>query len=404
MTTKVRALAVLGLMTIAMWLSGCGHYVCTKGFGDTTCSSSGSGGKSSSGSGTGTAYLFIADAGGVKGEIFDNSAATISLNPNFNGGQAPVSTNVPGGWIALAQEQYLYAGYADIGEIYGWSIAGDGTLTSVSGAPYPATELLDDAYGTLLSPTQAMITNPAGTLLFTIDETNEQVNVYQIGTDGSLTGPVSVQLPSGFKPFNLATDGLGKYLYVSNDTGVETTEVAVYGIGSTGTLTSAGSPQALAMRQMQGDSAGKYMIGTPGGQNGQSLLYVMSVNQSTGALTAVGGSPFATQNPPVTVAVQPNSGGTLVYSFASNQEPGVVEGFTIDLSTGILSTISGSPFSAVGVDGSFDQSGQYLFVEESSSNVGNSLDAFNVGTSSTLTTPVASIGWAPGAWAVVDVP
>jgi len=105
-----------------------------------------------------------------------------------------------------------------------------------------------------------------------------------------------------------------------------------------------------------------------------------------------------------TIAVQPNSGGTLIYAFDANTDAGVIEGFQIDLSSGNLGAIAGSPFTAAGVGGSFDQTGQYLFVVESSNNVASALDAFNVGASPTLSTPTASVGWAPGAWVASDVP
>jgi len=405
MTMKVRALAISMLMTSAMWLTGCGHYVCTKGFGATTCGSGGDGGKSSGGGGnsSGSTYLFIADAGGIQGEVFDASAGTIKITPNF--GDVSVSTAVPGAWMAVAQEQFLYSAYADIGQIYGWSIAQDGTLATLSGSPYPAPYLLGNSFNTFTSPSQAMITNPAGTLLFVVDQAGEQIDIYQIGSDGGLTAMTPVSLPSGFKPYNLATDGLGTYLYVSNVVGLATSEVAAFTIGSTGTLTAvSGSPFSLPLMQMQGESSDKYMIGTTGGFTGNPAVYVMSVNQSSGSLTAVPGSPFGTFDVPYTVAVQPNSGGTLIYAFDANTDAGVIEGFQIDLSSGNLGAIAGSPFTAAGVGGSFDQTGQYLFVVESSNNVASALDAFNVGASPTLSTPTASVGWAPGAWVASDVP
>ncbi|HXJ39412.1 MAG TPA: hypothetical protein VNH18_09030, partial [Bryobacteraceae bacterium] len=258
--------------------------------------------------------------------------------------------------MAVAQEQFLYSAYADIGQIYGWSIAQDGTLATLSGSPYPAPYLLGNSFNTFTSPSQAMITNPAGTLLFVVDQAGEQIDIYQIGSDGGLTAMTPVSLPSGFKPYNLATDGLGTYLYVSNVVGLATSEVAAFTIGSTGTLTAvSGSPFSLPLMQMQGESSGKYMIGTTGGFTCNPAVYVMSVNQSSGSLTAVPGSPFGTFDVPYTVAVQPNSGGTLIYAFDANTDAGVIEGFQIDLSSGNLGAIAGSPFTAAGVGGSFDQ-------------------------------------------------
>jgi len=395
MTVKIRALAVLGLTAATMWLGGCGHFNCTRSFGDTTCAAGGTGTKGG-GTTTGGTYLFIADAGGIQGEVLDPKAKTISVTPNF--GTVSVNTNVPGDWVAVAQQHFLYSGYTSIGEIYGWSVSGVGTLTALTGSPFAASYL----NGITSAGSQAMITNPAGTLLFALDQAHQGINIYQIGTAGALTGPTVVQLPSGFRPFNLAIDGLGKYLYVSNLVGLQTTEVAEYNIGSNGALTAAGAPVTSNLQQMQGEASGKFMVGTSGGIfGGGGSLYVASIDQSTGALTA---TLVTTTGAPADVTVQPGTGGNLVYAFdmPGSSGNGAIEGFTLDLSTGALSSIAN--VSATGSHGEFDQTGKYLFVVSSSQGVPSALDAFDVTASSALTTPLATVGWAPGAWSPFDTP
>lgn len=395
MTVKIRALAVLGLMTAVMWLGGCGHFNCTRSFGDTTCAAGGTGTKGGGTTAAGT-YLFIADAGGIQGEVLDPNAKTISVTPNF--GTVSVNTNVPGDWMAVAQQQFMYTGYTSIGQIYGWSVSGVGTLTALTGSPFTASYLS----GNTSTGLQAMITNPAGTLLFALDQSSEAIDVYQIGTAGALTGPTVVQLPSGFGPFNLAIDGLGKYLYVSNLVGLQTTLVAEYNIGSNGALTAAGAPVSSNLQQMQGEASGKFMVGTSGGTFGTGgSLYVASINQSTGALTA---TLVTTAGAPAAVTVQPGTGGNLVYAFdmPGSSGNGAIEGFTLDLSTGALSSIAG--ITGTGSNGEFDQSGKYLFVATSSQGKPSALDAFDVTASTALTTPLATVGWAPGAWSAFDTP
>jgi 6-phosphogluconolactonase (cycloisomerase 2 family) len=396
---NVRALLGSIVVLATMSLAGCGHYTCGTTFGNATCSSTG-GGISQGGSGgaTGDAYLFIADAGGIQGEVLNQAAGTIKLTPNF--GTVPTSGtgNVPGAWMAIAAEKFMYAAYPSSGQIYGWAIDVNGTLGAVSGLPLTAVYLA----GNNSAGSQAMITNPAGTLLFVLDQVDEQVNVYQIGSGGSLTAVgVPVTLPNGFEPVNLAIDGLGKYLYVSNISGGGTTEVAAYSIGS-GTLTElAGSPFASTIAQMQGEASGKFMIGTSSNLSDPNL-YVETI-QATGLLTSVASS---TVNSPAAIAVQPNQGGNLVYSFGfpNGIVIGQIEGYQLNLSTGALSAITGSPFSAIGTFGLFDQSGKYLFVVEDSGVPTTNLDAYNVSTSSDLATPLATVGWSSGAWAPTDVP
>jgi len=90
-------------------------------------------------------------------------------------------------------------------------------------------------------------------------------------------------------------------------------------------------------------------------------LYTFSIG-TTGALTEVGS--FTTQYSPFSIAVSPNSGGNLVYSFSFNDTGTAfnsAEGYSIS-STGTLTALSGSPFSGLtdGSWGQFDQSGQFL--------------------------------------------
>ena len=120
---------------------------------------------------------------------------------------------------------------------------------------------------------------------------------------------------------------------------------------------------------------------------------------ATGTLTV---TQFPTQGTPANVAVQPNAGGNLVYTFdfPTSGSNGTIEAF--QLSAGLLAGIQGN--SATGVSGEFDQSGKFLFVVESSNGAASALDAFDVSASPVLTTPLANVGWAPGAWQPADIP
>jgi 6-phosphogluconolactonase len=67
---------------------------------------------------------------------------------------------------------------------------------------------------------------------------------------------------------------------------------------------------------------------------------IFSVNQTTGALKAVTGSPFATQSEPLGVAFSP-SGGLLA---VTNRGGDTVSLFSVNQTTGVLKGVSGSPF------------------------------------------------------------
>jgi 6-phosphogluconolactonase (cycloisomerase 2 family) len=403
MSMKVRALLSFGVVFSAMWMSGCGHYICHTTLGNSSCTPSG-GGLSSGGGGGGAtadAFLFVADAGGIQGLDVSTSAGTITNIPN------PVTgiPNVFNYWMVIAQGKYMYVGYPSIGLIYAYSIAADGTLSAI-GSPFNVPYLI----GSTIGGSQAIITNPAGTLLFVLEPSANALYVYSIGTGGGLTQVGSVvALP--FEPFNLATDGLGKYLYVSNSVGGSTNAIEAYAIGSGGTLTtvpnspfvSNGVNLNYALAQMQGDSSGKYMIGTTSSATGgDPHLYVLGI-QSDGEIIPVTNSPFPTTASPSFVAVQPSTGGTIVYSITVDGSAvgGQVEGFQLSPSTGALTAIAGSPFFVTGDYGQFDQAGTFFFVRDL---FNKDMSVYSVGSSGVLTTADAQVGWGPGSWAPVDIP
>jgi 6-phosphogluconolactonase len=408
MNTRVRLLLSLIAVLATMGLAACGHYNCGATFGNSTCSSSG-GGLSSGGGNTssGDAFLYVADAGGVQGMTVDASAGTIVNNCTPATCPSGIPATTLSYWTVIAQEKYLYVGYPGLGAIYGWTIASDGALASISGSPFSASYWL----GSTLGGSQEMITNPAGTLLFVLEPSGNALYEYAIGAGGVLSQVGSpVTLP--FLPENLAIDGLGKYLYVSNSVGgCCTNQINGYKINSDNSLTLVpGSPFTsngldlnYALVQMQGDPTGKFMIGTTSCINNcDPNIYVLSIGAS-GAIAAVPGSPFPTTNSPTFVTVQPGSTGTLVYSFTVNGSAvgGQVEGFTLNPSSGALTAVSGSPFAVTGDYGQFDQSGDLLFVRDL---FNLDMSIYSVSSGGTLAQSVASVGWGPGSWAPTDIP
>jgi 6-phosphogluconolactonase len=72
----------------------------------------------------------------------------------------------------------------------------------------------------------------------------------------------------------------------------------------------------------------------------------------------VAGSPFATVSAPLSIVVHPT--GSFVYAF--NGTGIAMEGYQINSSSGALTAVSGSPFTTIHLEiGQFDQSGKFLF-------------------------------------------
>ncbi len=424
MTMQVRAGFMMIVAFAMMGLAGCDHYNCSTGpvlGGSCTAGTPGLG-TTTTGSAT-AAFVFVADATGaaangtIDGYTLNTSASTFGPTSTYTAPATPLNDGGVG--MVVAQAKYLYTGFGTTSKIYGWSIGSAGTLTALSASPYSATFMpfVPVGFGT-----QSIITNPAGSLLFfSAEDTGTGtvgpfVYVYQIGSDGSLTAasgsPFSVPFTG-----NLATDGLGKYLYITaaSPTTHTGSEIAAYSIASTGALTEVAT-FAFPMWQVQGEPTGKFMIGTTGNSVAinavdNDALYVFSIG-TTGALTEVSGSPFVTQSSPLSIAVQSDANGSLIYTFGLTDDRSAfnsVEGYSIN-SSGALSAVTGSPFAnaAVGDQGALDQSGDFLFVygvidNLSTNTIVPQMGAFSVASGGALTEPTTTLTLtSPGFFAVTD--
>lgn len=418
MTIKFRVLLILMVGLATLWMSGCNHYTCGLTFGASTCgTSSPSGISTTSGTGTTTAFVYAVDtAGTIDSYSLNNTAVTFGATASYTPPTVPA--NDQGTGMVVAQSQFLYAGFATTGQLFGWAVDGStGALASVTGSPYTTSFM-----AAVPRNTHAMITNPAGTLLFISDAGASEIWTYQIGSGGSLTEVTGSPFSTGSlgEPGGLTTDGLGKYLYAtqnsSNNTGQE---VAAFSIATSGALTPVvGSPFGFPMGQVQGEASGQFLIGTTGNSAAisgvdEDLLFVFAITQTgsnAGALTQL--STTTTQYSPFAIAVQPNSGGNLVYSFGLNDDRtgfNPPEGFELS-SSGTLTAVAGSPFTnaTIGDWGQFDQSGENLFLlgavlDTSTNTVTDNLGALAVASGGALTEPTTGITFAtPGYWSVTD--
>lgn len=427
---KIVSRAILSMLVLLamMFLTGCGgHYFCNVTFGSSTCTPSGSGLGSGGGGGGGgggsgaTAFVFAVDqAGTIDGYTLNTTAGTFAATSGYTAPTVPANDGGVG--MAVAQKQFLYAGFGAAEQLYGWVISSSGSLTAITGTPITA-PFLDRFNGGVGQDN--IITDPTGTYLFISDALDSEIYIYVIGAGGELTAAATpfVSLPAGFEPMNLATDGLGKYLYaIDGDYSThQGTEIAAYVIGSGGTLTAVpGSPFTYPMWQVQGEPTGKFLIGTTGSNASFGVaddlhLYVFSITQSgtnEGAITETSVAP--TVYSPFAIAVSPNTGGNLVYSFSFNDTAtgfNPTEGYSIS-SSGTLTALSESPFSNLGEGtwGQFDQSGQNLmdygsFTLVGTTTVTTEIVPLSVGSDGTLTQPASTLTIAtPGFWVVTDVP
>jgi hypothetical protein len=416
--TRVRVGVTLIVALAIFALTGCDHYNCSTGATFGGGCSAGGGGVSQGSGGTGNGNNIVALAYYVSNNQIGSlalestgSTNTLESTPNF------VLETLPTGYlnsaIVIAQQQFLYVPYASTSaspSLYAWTIDGTtGAVTAISGSPFAAS--FASGLASSAQPLTPMVTNSAGTFLYVADTLDSQIDVFQISSSGVPT--LFSQTPAVIPPWNLAMDGLGRFLYASEATNSgEGVQMSVYSINQITGALSGGTPMAFNMWQVQGEPLGKFMFGVDGqtGLTGDNKpadpnVYAFSINSSTGVLTQVGKFGTSSGNGPITLVVHPN--GQFVYDFAVDKSignDGPLDGFSINTSTGALTPLAGSPFSSLTSPGSgqFDQSGTYLFFH-----AGSAIGEFNIDSSTGIPTePVSPVGVGSGSvvypWAVTD--
>lgn len=355
MEMRFRALLTSIVVLATISLVGCGHYTCGVTFGSSTCTPSSGGPSSSGGGGTQTAapvaFVYFADDnnGNIGGAGFDALGNFDALS-NFTAPTFP--PGIDGGMV-IAQKKWLYMPVSNL-LILGFSIDGtSGTLTALPGSPF-------------VNPTAnafSITSDPKGQFLFITGDTTQQVSAFAINqTDGTLTytGTYAV----GVNSWDATTDGQGRFLYVAE--GVFPQSVAAFSIGTGGALTAvAGSPFPAKLTFVRGEATGKFLLGVSGetGVNGTTIddhVYVYGINQTTGAIAQVAGSPFASTFSPYNLVTHPVDLFVYTFNESSSGAQDPMEGFEINSTTGELTEINGLSSFAPSF-GMFDQSGSYLF-------------------------------------------
>jgi hypothetical protein len=413
MTMRVRASLTLIVAVAMIGLASCDHYNCgsVASFGG-SCTSSGGGisqgGGGTGGSGSALALAYYVSNNEVGSLELSSAGSTNALidTPNF------VLPTLPSGYtnsaMVIAQEQFLYVPYSSTSSspsLYAWSIDGTtGALTALSPLSVP------DVAGLAIASqaTTPIITDATGTFLYMADAHDSLIDVFQIAS-GSGVPTLLFRTTTGIPPWNLATDGLGEFLYVTEGSAFgDGVQMEVFSINSiTGALSGGTTMPTLNMWQVQGEPTGLFMIGVDGqtGLTGDKKpadpnVYVFSIG-ANGVLTQAGKYATASGNGPTGVVVSPN--GKYVYDFnvsTSTGFDGPLDGFS--LTSGVLIPLVLSDSGLSSPDGGhFDQSGAYLFFHASSA-----IGVFNIDSTGTLTEPTQPVGVGSGAvvypWAVTD--
>ena len=221
-----------------------------------------------------------------------------------------------------------------------FSIGANGALSPVSGSPFAAA----NPYGLTLSA--------AGTVLFAgnfpdsmVSDLNT-VSAFQVGANGSLTAiagsPFATANSSGFaSSIGLAADPSGKLLFVADHMAQA---VVPFSISSTGALTPVSALPAPAPSCSVSCHNNPLRLAVhPNNQ----FLYATNVQAGTlstfsitnGTLSALGD--VATGQHPFGVALDPSG----AFLYVVNKMDNTISGYSVNAATGMVSPVSGSPFS-----------------------------------------------------------
>ena len=251
------------------------------------------------------------------------------------------------------------------------------------------TQIQDSPYSSGGRNPVGEVSSPDGAHLYVINQLDNTIVEFAIGTDGKLYPQHTYTTAGGSYPSSLAINAAGTYLYVTdiyqpgysiaNTSGMTGGALVVYPVNTDGSLGTAITNGANSFYPVQFNPLSVNVTAN------NNFVYVVNQNTSTtggtvsafavgsgGALTAVPGSPFTAGVAPNASASDPTSRFYYVTDGATNQ----LIAYTIS-STGVLAALEGGPFST----GTFpdaitiDPSGKYIYVANYNS---NSISAFQI--------------------------
>jgi 6-phosphogluconolactonase (cycloisomerase 2 family) len=249
--------------------------------------------------------------------------------------------------------------------------ASSGKIKAISGSPFP-----DGKAGTFASANSITV-DPSGTFAYVANEGTNNVSAYTIkSSTGELTAINCSMCSAGAAPTAVAVDPSGQFVYVANggSGNPNTPSVSAYTIdASTGELAPvSGSPYATGGAYTQSvsvtvDPTGQFLyVASISTQEASGNISAFAINASTGALTAVTGSPFTTGLiTPSSVAVDPS--GRFAYVAGENPIDShyLMTSFAIDATLGALTFLSySSPVGAGNFSVATDPLGQFVYATQ----------------------------------------
>jgi 6-phosphogluconolactonase (cycloisomerase 2 family) len=281
----------------------------------------------------------ISSADDLPAFAVDPSSGALSAVPG-----SPFTTGSLEAPVTLAVDssgKFLYVADQDGSQVGGNNISGF-SVNSATGALTSGSQAMCDA-----GLTSGVVTDPVGPFVFASNSSGS-VCSFSINSQGALQLVGSpVNLGSLLVARSVGVDHFGKFVYVltAPTTTALPLNIWAFGVSAEGSLTAVpGSPFAT------GGTAGDSPFSIASDPLGR-FVYIsnffdisgFSVNSSTGALSMLAGFPIATQVSEGVSAVVDPSGKFL---YVANNVNETVSAYVIDVTLGTLTPVPGSPYAA----------------------------------------------------------
>lgn len=242
------------------------------------------------------------------------------------------------GELALLQNKYLYLFDATSSKIYGFSIAhgNSGALTAIPGQPFSVSDTFQQYHH--------ILTDPLGRFVYLTNYEGDQTDVFVVN---SATGALTPASSSPFivnAPYFMASTPTASYIYAPDSQSGIINILAVDASGQlTRTLSSPffiPSPNDFAFLDIVHPN-GKFLFTA-----NYDSVSSYTINSTTGGLTFAPGSPSDTLNSQNVTPSEVVLDSTGNFLYAPDSASAGILAYTVNQSTGALSLVRGSPFAA----------------------------------------------------------
>lgn len=306
---------------------------------------------------------------------------------------SPFPTTTGSTSIAVSRDhRFAYTADFDRDQISAFAIDPYGALVPVPGTPFAGPD------GVL-----SLVAHPTADFLYASGQGGEVMVLAINPLTGALESVGSIAI--GNAPQYSAITSDGTFFYQTISAAAQIAGFKVLPVGALIPVPNSPVSTAVFPRTIAIDPGGKFLYATiSSSYSGPSnSVFAYSLNALDGSLTAIPGSPFTAGENPVSAAVDASGRFLFVANNANSASGNSVSSFSIDHSTGALTAVPGSPFATAPfpLAVAADPSGQFVYVGTDS----DGIMAFSMDQTTGSLTPIDG-GPYPGGtvWSIVVIP